>query len=105
MAVVRDPATLTFTWDYDGDRPELSKLYDKAKRSQWNATTDIDWSIEVDPLDTGGLASYLPMIAASSFERFNEREVANAAHQFNAWITSQFLHGEQGALVATAKLI
>ena len=45
------------------------------------------------------------MIAASSFERFNEREVANAAHQFNAWITSQFLHGEQGALVATAKLV
>ena len=30
---------------------------------------------------------------------------ANAAHHFNAWITSQFLHGEQGALLATAKLV
>jgi predicted unusual protein kinase regulating ubiquinone biosynthesis (AarF/ABC1/UbiB family) len=105
LAVVRDPATFTFTWDYTGDRPELSKLYDKAKRSQWNATTDIDWSIDVDPLDTGGLASYLPMMASSSFAKFNEAEVANASHHFNAWLTSQFLHGEQGALVATAKLV
>ena len=105
LAVRRDPATLTFTWQYEGDRPELTKLYEKAKRSQWNATTDIDWSIDVDPLDTGGLASYLPMIASESFARFNQREVANAAYQFNAWITSQFLHGEQGALVATAKLV
>jgi predicted unusual protein kinase regulating ubiquinone biosynthesis (AarF/ABC1/UbiB family) len=105
LAVQRDPATTVFAWNYDGGRIELSKLYDKAKRSQWNATTDIDWSVEVDPLDTGGLASYLPMIAADSFARFNEREVANAGHHFNAWITSQFLHGEQGALVATAKLV
>jgi len=40
-----------FTWDYSkGARPGLDKLYEKAKRSQWNAETDLDWSIEVDPL-------------------------------------------------------
>jgi hypothetical protein len=94
-----------FSWAYDGGRGDLARLYSKAKRSQWNATTDVDWSIDVDPLDTGGLADYLPLIAASSFERFDERERANAAHQFNAWMTSQFLHGEQGALLATAKLV
>ncbi|WP_436796379.1 AarF/UbiB family protein [Actinospongicola halichondriae] len=94
-----------FSWDYTGGRADLTRLYDKAKRSQWNVTTDLDWSIDVDPLDTGGLASYLPMIAAESFERFNERERAEAGRQFNAWITSQFLHGEQGALLATAKLV
>ena len=90
---------------YEGERPELTRLYSKAKRSQWNATVDLDWSIEVDPLNTGGLADYLPLIAAESFERFNAAERADAAHQFNAWITSQFLHGEQGALLATAKLV
>jgi predicted unusual protein kinase regulating ubiquinone biosynthesis (AarF/ABC1/UbiB family) len=105
LAVTRDPAEITFAWQYDGGRADLTHLYDKAKRSQWNATTDIDWSIDVDPLDTGGLASYLPMIAAESFERFDAREVANAGRHFNAWITSQFLHGEQGALLATAKLV
>ena len=28
-----------------GQRPALNKLYEKAKVSQWNAETDIDWSI------------------------------------------------------------
>ena len=104
VAVPREGA-VQFSWAYDGGRTDLAKLYSKAKRSQWNASTDVDWTIDVDPLDTGGLADYLPLIAASSFERFNERERANAAHQFNAWMTSQFLHGEQGALLATAKLV
>jgi ubiquinone biosynthesis protein len=104
LVVARD-AEVQFSWDYTGGRAELTKLYAKAKRSQWNATTDIDWSVDVDPLDTGGLASYLPMIAADSFARFDERQQAEAGRQFNAWITSQFLHGEQGALLATAKLV
>ena len=104
LVVSRD-AEVQFSWDYSGGRVDLTKLYDKAKRSQWNATTDIDWSVDVDPRDTGGLASYLPMIAAESFSRFSPTEQAEAGRQFNAWITSQFLHGEQGALLATAKLV
>jgi predicted unusual protein kinase regulating ubiquinone biosynthesis (AarF/ABC1/UbiB family) len=103
--VVVSEREAAFSWDYTGDDPALAKLYSKAKRSQWNVTTDVDWSIEVDPLDTGGLADYLPMIASDAFARFNDRERAEAAYGFNAWITSQFLHGEQGALLATAKLV
>ena len=39
-----------FTWDYGkGQRPALDKLYEKAKVSQWNGATDLDWSIDVDP--------------------------------------------------------
>src|SRR5437764_11658390 len=37
-----------FTWDYDRSRAPLVKLYEKAKTSQWNVTTDLDWSIDVD---------------------------------------------------------
>mgnify|MGYP003438109260 CR=1 FL=1 len=48
----------TFTWDYERSRPGLSRLYEKAKGSQWNASTDLDWSIDVDPervsADLGG---------------------------------------------------
>ena len=47
---VADHAEAIFTWDYEkGARPALQKLYEKAKRSQWNVETDIDWSIDVDP--------------------------------------------------------
>ena len=56
-----------FTWHYDPEPPGLEKLYEKAKRSQWNAASDIDWSIEVDPRAPGGLADYLPLMASDSF--------------------------------------
>jgi len=47
---VSDNADAIFTWDYEkGARPALNKLYEKAKTSQWNGETDLDWSIEVDP--------------------------------------------------------
>ena len=42
-----------FTWDYSRSRPALVKLYEKAKASQWNASTDLDWSIDVDPEKVG----------------------------------------------------
>ena len=46
---VHDNADAIFTWDYEkGARPALNKLYEKAKHSQWNGETDLDWSIEVD---------------------------------------------------------
>src|SRR5262252_6568379 len=50
LHTVADPAAAIFTWDYEkGARPGLSKLYEKAKTSQWNGSTDLDWSIDVDP--------------------------------------------------------
>jgi hypothetical protein len=40
-----------FDWTYPEDQPRMAALYEKAKRLQWNASTDIDWSIDVDPLN------------------------------------------------------
>ena len=94
-----------FSWVYDSERVELTKLAAKAKRSQWNASIDLDWSIDVDPRAVDGMASYLPIATAASFTTMDEGERARAAHHFNAWLISQFLHGEQGALLATAKLV
>ena len=48
VRVVKDNADAIFTWDYSMQRPHLRKLYEKAKVGQWNSTTDLDWSIEVD---------------------------------------------------------
>ena len=46
---VQDNAAACFTWDYERSRDQLVKLYEKAKTSMWNASTDIDWDIDVDP--------------------------------------------------------
>lgn len=35
--------------DSEDREPGLARLYEKAKKNQWNTTTDVDWHIEVDP--------------------------------------------------------
>ena len=105
-------APASFVWDYDARRPRLNKLYEKSKTSQWNATTDIDWSIDIDP---GHISEeLLARFAAADFDFESTAVGAFAAAsdenrwlveaQSHAWTVSQFMHGEQGALVATAKI-
>src|SRR5712692_8919848 len=40
-----------FDWRYQRTEPQLARLYEAAKASQWNAAKDLDWSIPVDPED------------------------------------------------------
>jgi hypothetical protein len=102
-----------FTWDYARTRAGLGKLYEKAKKSQWNGTTDLDWSINVDPEQvavemSGSLAHLQDRLAAiegSPVRSWSEREwQAFQLEGFN-WRMSNFLHGEQGALICTAKIV
>ena len=47
IRAVRSGGDSRFTWSYERARPALAKLYEKAKKSQWNADTDMDWSQDV----------------------------------------------------------
>ena len=38
-----------FTWEYDDNRAGLLQLYDKGKKQQWDASTRLDWSLDLDP--------------------------------------------------------
>jgi len=98
------PALLN--WDYAHGDDRLSRLYEKAKRSQWNVTTDLDWSVEVDPtsMDEEQLA-HLLTTPGSPFAGMDLAALGELAWEQGAWTISQFLHGEQGALMATAKIV
>jgi len=113
--VVEDHAPAIFTWDYEkGRRPALNKLYEKAKHAQWNGETDLDWSIEVDQeyfaqvismmrqqqMDAAGLD-----LSHTPFANWGEKEWLQHAMENQNWSLSQFMHGEQGALVCTAKIV
>lgn len=107
--------TTRFTWNYVQDRPALTKLYEKGKVSQWNATTDIDWTPEVnfgdpDPdltdEDRAMIDGFMGFDQPDSpFYGLNQEERTAIAWEFQSWMVSQFMHGEQGALVATARLV
>jgi hypothetical protein len=108
---VRDNAEAIFTWDYSLSRPALRKLYEKAKVGQWNATTDLDWSIEVDPeqVVAGDQVALAAGIDPNLYDdtvigHWGAREWLDYGVQNRKWTLSQFLHGEQGALLCTAKI-
>ena len=96
------------TWNYVQERPALQKLYEKGKVSQWNATTDIDWSPEVEfgsPILEDRFHALGVTTEGSPMEGRSDEDIDLFRWEFQSWFVSQFMHGEQGALVATARLV
>jgi hypothetical protein len=102
-----------FTWDYEkGQRPKLEKLYEKAKKTQWNGQTDLPWETEVDQealvvanaAANGGLGEGLD-VSGTSLAKWGDKEWIQFGVESQNWTLSQFMHGEQGALVCTAKIV
>ncbi|HEX9572792.1 MAG TPA: hypothetical protein VF994_01775, partial [Myxococcales bacterium] len=96
-----------FDWRYQRTEPQLARLYEAAKASQWSAATDLDWSISVDSEDPEKPIvpdSFLPLAKYPGFQRLDAREKARQRHLVLAWMLSQFLHGEQGALFAACQV-
>jgi hypothetical protein len=106
-------ADAVFTWDYERTRAGLAKLYERAKTSQWNGSTDLDWSIDVDveavavemQAAIAHLRERLTNLPGSPLKAWSDKEWTTMAIEAFNWRMSQFLHGEQGALICTAKIV
>jgi P-aminobenzoate N-oxygenase AurF len=99
-------STTVFNWEYDEARDRLLTLYEKGKEKQWNAQTRLDWSVEVDPTsNVNGPDYYIPIFGSDIWERMTEEEKGQTRHHIGSWMNSQFLHGEQGALICAAKIV
>ena len=103
-----------FSWNYGKDaRPQLSKLYEKACNSQWNGGTDVPWDTDVDQqkvilgnvLAYGGFMPGINDLSGTPFEKWSAKEWIALGCESQNWTLSQFLHGEQGALLCTAKIV
>ncbi|MGH9035893.1 MAG: ferritin-like domain-containing protein [Acidimicrobiia bacterium] len=109
-----------FTWDYERCRPRLGKLYEKAKHAQWDAQTDLRWDTDVDQeavvianaaanggLMLGGAGEGMPPgdLSGTPFVTWGEKEWLAFGVESQNWTLSQFLHGEQGALLCTARIV
>src|SRR4029078_638557 len=100
--IVKDNADTIFTWDYSLSRPQLRKLYEKAKVGQWNATTDLPWDMEVDVEKTiavdqaaSGAGIDPAIYVATPVQTWGDAEWLTFAIESRNWSLSQFLHGEQ----------
>ncbi len=97
---------VAFTWDYDARSEELLALYAKGKQGQWDADSRIDWSLDVDPDDPMQVDdAMLPLHGTPLWDRLSGRQKSDIRYHTQVHQLSQFLHGEQGALICTAKIV
>lgn len=102
---IATPLESLFEFDYETHLPSLEDLYERAKRDQWNVTTDLDWDQE-RPAGAQILQMRMAPIAdAPFFLRLSEEEKDEIGVRLGAWRLSQFLHGEQGALLVCGHLV
>ncbi|MEU8764471.1 ferritin-like domain-containing protein [Streptomyces sp. NPDC048659] len=98
-----------FNWDYDmaGDgRERLLALYQKGKDKQWDGATRIDWALEVDPYDPLGTPDEaLALYGSRHWAKLTEKDKGELRRSYTAWQFSQFLHGEQGAMICAARIV
>src|SRR5258705_12230561 len=89
---VRANADAIFTWDYERTRPALGKLYEKAKKAQWNAQTDLPWETEVDQeevainnaIQAGGFGQGIDL-SGTSLEKWGDKEWLNFGVESQNW--------------------
>jgi rubrerythrin len=97
--------TAYFRHIYDGDHPEMRRLYEQAKRDQWNAATDIDWA---RPLagDGGLIADDLVDIHGTKFwDRLSPAERVELNRRVSQWRLSTLVHGEHGAILVCSQIV
>jgi P-aminobenzoate N-oxygenase AurF len=97
--------TAYFRHVYDGDQPEMRRLYEQAKRDQWNASTDIDWA---RPLEGNGglIADDLVDVHGTKFwDRLSEGERVELNRRVSQWRLSTLVHGEHGAMLVCSQMV
>jgi hypothetical protein len=96
---------VTYTWGYQETRQKLRDLYDKAVRGQWISDDVLPWATNVDLDNPMGPEQLMPLFGSDIYNKMTEKEKKKLNIETFSWTLSQFLHGEQGALLATAQLV
>jgi P-aminobenzoate N-oxygenase AurF len=97
---------IQFNWEYDDGSAALLGLYEKGKKQQWDASTRLDWSLELNPDNPMELKDEAISIYDTDYWRkMTDKERSWLRRNLQANSISQFTHGEQGALIATAKIV
>ena len=95
-----------FNWEFDDGRASMMGLYRKGVEMQWDAAQRIDWSQELDEDNPQQLPEEMLSISGmDDYERMSKAEKATVRRHAQAWQISQFMQGEQGALICAAKIV
>ena len=98
---------VVYQWNYDPEVEELRTLYVKAAEGQWIGAKHLDWSRPIDlvKFSTTPLGTGVPIEKTSYWRSLSEETTTELVRRTAAFRLSQFLHGEQGALMVAAQLV
>ena len=105
VEIFETPLTGTYNWDYTVQDNRIKKLYELGKKLNWNVEVDVDWTPEFPDIDKEAFDfennqwNNHPVYA-----EWDKEKKLEFIRDLNAWSTSQFLHGEQGALLVASQL-
>jgi hypothetical protein len=93
-----------YAWNYGCVKEGLRDLYEKSKREQWNGAA-LDWTIQVDPESEIIPAAFNPLEDYAPYRQLSDRQKREFNHAQISWQLSQFMHGEQGAMIVASQLV
>jgi hypothetical protein len=96
---------LTYNWGYQKTRQDLRDLYKKAQRSQWQPDVTLPWNSNVDLGYRYFPDEMFPLFGTPLFDTLDEEQKTTLSREMFSWVLSQFLHGEQGAMLAATQLV
>jgi len=95
-----------FDWRFDDGRAHMMRLYQKGKDMQWDAITRVDWDEELNPDNPMEMPDEMSgLFYTPIWQKASEKERAEMRRHFQAWAISQFLQGEQAAMICAAKIV
>src|SRR5262245_17907578 len=98
----KTPMEIAWQFDYAIDIEKLRNLYSKAKQNQWDGEQQLDWSTEVDPSKPIVGEDRFAFLKMPFIQRLSQTQRETFTAHATAQLLSQFLHGEQGALMTAA---
>ncbi len=98
----RNPMEIAWTFAYELGGGKVEDLYKRAKQNQWDSDELLPWDTQVDPsnpliADRSSLYHQMPF-----FKKLSKSQQETFTAHSTAQLLSQFLHGEQGALMTAA---
>jgi len=104
--IFNTPLTGSYNWDYEIANSKIRRLYELGKRFNWNTELDIDWSQALAPRAAAPPGEGPEGFAGHpKWEALSTAQKAEFQARSNAQTLSQFLHGEQGALMVASQLV
>ena len=105
--IFMSPLTGSYNWDYIVVEDRIKKLYELGKELNWNVSSDLDWSQDYpkDKLMINYELFQTPESVLKGYDDLSDEKKVEMDRHRVSWNISQFLHGEQGALLVASQLV